>query len=111
MGYWQELEVYNGQHQSKRRAYLSASDGKNLTYIPVEVVQTERKLAGKLQIEGGYLGFTLSQSSCSLSSECDLKERLRILQDTSYSSGWDESKKEEFDTINGRKYFAFGAGA
>ena len=64
LGYWQELEVYNGQAsiQKEERIYPKAM-GKNLTYIPVEVVQTERKLAGKLQIEGGYLAPLLRQVS------------------------------------------------
>jgi len=111
LGYWQELEVYNGQAsiQKEERIYPQAM-GKNLTYIPVEVVQTERRLAGKLQIEGGYLAPLCHKAHARYQVSADLKERLRILQDTSYSSGWDESKKEEFDTINGRKYFAFGAG-
>ena len=68
--------------------------GKNLTYIPVEVVQTERKLAGKLQIEGGYLASLCHKAHARYQVSADLKERLRILQDTSYSRGWDESKKK-----------------
>ena len=67
-------------------------------------------MAGKLQIEGGYLAPLCHKAHARYQVSAELKERLRILQDTSYSSGWDESKKEEFDTINGRKYFAFGAG-
>jgi hypothetical protein len=111
LGYWQELEIYNGQAsiQKEERIYPQAM-GKNLSYIPVEVVQTERKLAGTLQLEGGYLAPLCHKAHSRYQVSADLKERLRILQDTSYSSGWDESKKEEFDTINGRKYFAFGAG-
>ena len=68
--------------------------GKNLTYIPVEVVQTERKLAGKLQIEGGYFISLCHKAHARYQVSADLKERLRILQDTSYSRGWDESKKK-----------------
>ena len=81
-----------------------------MTYIPIEIVQSERIIAGKLPICAGYLSPLCHKAHARYQVSADLKERLRILQDTSYSSGWDESKKEEFNIINGRKYFAMGAG-
>ena len=90
LGYWQELEVYNGQASIQKERIYPQAMGKNLTYIPVEVVQTERKLAGKLQIEGGYLASLCHKAHARYQVSADLKERLRILQDTSYSRGWDE---------------------
>lgn len=111
LGYWQELEVLDGKSviQKEERIYPKAN-GKSMTYIPIEIVQSERIIAGKLQICAGYLSPLCHKAHARYQVSADLKERLRILQDTSYSSGWDESKKEQFDIINGRKYFAMGAG-
>lgn len=112
LGYWQELEVYkNGLevYESAERVYPQAN-GKNLTYIPIEIVQSARMIAGQLPIQAGYIAPLCYKAHARYQVSADLKERLRILQDTSYSSGWDESKKEEFNIINGRGYFAMGAG-
>ena len=111
LGYWQELEVLDGKSviQKEDRIYPKAN-GKSMTFIPIEIVQSERIIAGKLPICAGYLSPLCHKAHARYQVSADLKERLRILQDTSYSSGWDESKKEQFDIINGRKYFAMGAG-
>ena len=84
--------------------------GKNLTYIPVEVVQTERKLAGKLQIEGGYLAPLCHKAHARYQVSADLKDVYASCKIQVTQADGTKAKKEEFDTINGRKYFAFGAG-
>ena len=93
LGYWQELEVYNGQAsiQKEERIYPQAM-GRNLIIYLLRWYRPSAN-SGTLQLRGGYLAPLCHKAHARYQVSADLKERLRILQDTSYSSGWDESKR------------------
>lgn len=111
LGYWQRQTIVKTASDGieGEKIYPQAS-GKTLDFIPIEVVMSERAIPGRLPVSAGYIAPLCHKARHRYMVSADLKERLRILQDTSFSSGWDESKKEQFTAINGRPYFAFGAG-
>jgi hypothetical protein len=84
---------------------------KKLNFIPIEIVQDERRYAGSLPRATGYLGAIAMKDVARYQVNADLKEKLAVLQDTINGTGWDENKFEVFKLINGRDYVATGMGA
>ena len=110
-GYRQTLTKYkNAEVIGQPEVFIPMAMGRRLSYIPIEIVTADRTPKGTVPKKTGYIAPLVYKAHHRYQVSADLKEKLRIMQDTSYSSGWDEAKKEQFNTINGREYFAFGAG-
>jgi hypothetical protein len=110
-GYRQTLTKYkNAEVIDQPEVFIPLAMGKRLSYIPIEIITADRTPKGTIPKKTGYIAPLVYKAHHRYQVSADLKEKLRIMQDTSYSSGWDEAKKEQFNAINGREYFAFGAG-
>lgn len=109
-GYRQEITKYKNQKPMDSEVIRPMAMGKALDYIPIEIVTADRTPKGIIPLKTGYIAPLVYKAHHRYQVSADLKEKLRIMQDTSYSSGWTEAKKEEFNAINGRQFFAFGSG-
>lgn len=85
--------------------------GKNLKWIPAEIIADEETPAGRGVPRGlGLLYKICAKDLYSYRVSADYKEALRLMQPTVFGSGWKEGDDELFEKLNGRKYVAFGAG-
>lgn len=111
-GYRQNITIWKnhgkGDHVQSEETIIPLMNGNRIPYIPVEIVTADRSIPGRLPTKMGYIAQLVYKAHHRYLVSADLKEKLRVLQDTSVSSGWTEAKKEEFDAINNRKFFAFG---
>lgn len=81
-----------------------------LTWIPAEIVFDHEVPAGHLPPRLGYLYRICAQALYRYGVSADYKEALRMIQPTTFTSGWTEQGFEQFEKFNGRDYIAFGAG-
>lgn len=110
--YYQQKYIKNaeGGADADGDRYYPMVGGNNLKWIPAEIVFDCEVPSGQIPEKMGYLYRICAQALYRYRASADYKEALRMIQPTTFTSGWKDGDWERFKEINEREYIAFGAG-
>lgn len=107
--YYQQKYIEKGDTaESEGDRVYPLINGERLRWIPVEIVCDEETPAGKMPERPGYLYGVCSTALDRYRLSADYKESLRVMQPTTFTSGWKGGDWALFQELNGRDYMAFG---
>lgn len=109
--YYQQKYIEQGDTaQSEGERVYPEINGERLKWIPVEIICDEETPAGKIPERPGYLYAICSSALDRYRVSADYKEALRVMQPTTFTSGWKDGDWDRFRELNDREYIAFGSG-
>lgn len=110
VGYYQGkvVNVIEGEYQIGEKNFPKVN-GKNLKFIPAEIVCDEEVKSGSMPQQLGYLSLLTDLALARYRVSADYKEALESLKPTVNVFGVNQSEWEQFKETNGRDYIASGA--
>ena len=109
--YQKKLILGDDGKYSQEEPFYPKVGGKELAWIPAEVVIDEEVQSGCIPAATGYLRSVCSATLNRYRVSADEKEAMRHMQPTTFTRGWSQGDLELFKELNGgREYIAFGAG-
>ena len=111
-GYFQQKYINggSGDYQADGEKLYPQVGGKNLQWIPVQIVADESFEAGSIPKGLGYLYPICSRALSGYQVSADYKEALRFMQATLFTKGWKQGDYDQFKELNGREQIEFGVG-
>jgi hypothetical protein len=109
--YQKKLILGDDKKYSQKELFYPKVGGRELKWIPAEIVIDEEVQAGCIPAATGYLRSVCAASLNRYRVSADEKEAMRHMQPTTFTRGWSQGDLELFKELNGgREYIAFGAG-